>query len=227
MIPVCVKQCRSSLNDSKDNDISPLLSVGYVSGFLSVDAGDVKSVKHVKHVKTLKHIIVNGAFNHGNSGGPLLIARNNEVIGIVVLTFNFYPAEVKQIIEGLSNQRSGFQVGTITRPDGTKENLSEAQVTAMVLNEFYQKTQVMIGEAVAGSELAKMLKEHAGDLPAAATPSPSKVMTPSRSQSPWCATSFPKRPSTAPARRVSSNRCFGARCRSKPRKSSLLFDISR
>jgi hypothetical protein len=34
----------------------------------------------------------------------------------------------------------------------------------MVLNEFYQKTQVMIGEAVASSELAAMIKEHSSEL---------------------------------------------------------------
>ena len=43
----------------------------------------------------------------------------------------------------------------------------ESQVTGMVLNEFYEKTQVMIGGAVAASELAAMLKEHAADLPGA------------------------------------------------------------
>jgi hypothetical protein len=42
--------------------------------------------------------------------------------------------------------------------------LSEAQLTGMILNEFYQNTQVMIGEAVAGTELAAMLKEHSSEL---------------------------------------------------------------
>jgi hypothetical protein len=42
---------------------------------------------------------------------------------------------------------------TLTRPDGTKESLSEWRVTAMVLDEFYQKTQMMIGEAIAASGL--------------------------------------------------------------------------
>ena len=82
------------------------------------------------------------------------------------MRFNFYPAGVKQIIDQLSNQKSGFQ-WTFTRPDGTKQNFSEGQVTAMVLDEFYQKTQVMIGEAVAVSELKDMIKEHASELPAA------------------------------------------------------------
>lgn len=137
------------------NGISPLLSVGYVSGYRE----DTSSGK------AAKHIVVNGAFNHGNSGGPLLISHDNEVIGVVVLTFHFYPPEVKKIIDALSNQTFGFMMGTVTRPDGSKQELSEAQITAMVLNEFYEKTQVMIGEAVAGSELAAMIKEHSSELP--------------------------------------------------------------
>jgi S1-C subfamily serine protease len=118
------------------NGVSPLLSVGYVSGFREV-TDDGEGGKH----KAVKHIVVNGAFNHGNSGGPLLIAQNNEVIGVVVLTFNFYPAEVKQIIDTLLKRRGGIGFGTITRPDGSKEPIMESQVTAMVLNEFYEKTQ--------------------------------------------------------------------------------------
>jgi hypothetical protein len=123
---------------------------------------------------------VNGAFNHVNSGGPLLIAQDNQVIGVVVLTYNFYPAEVKQIIDALSKQNNGVMVGTLTRPDGSKENVSEARVTAMVLDEFYQKTQVMIGEAIAASEVAAMLKEHAAELPARTTPSTKPPVSPKK-----------------------------------------------
>lgn len=86
----------------------------------------------------------------------------------MVLTFHFYPPEVKQIIDVLSGAGSGV-VFTGTQPDGSKKNLSEAQITGMVLNEFYEKTQVMIGEAVAGSELAAMIKVHSSELPAAST----------------------------------------------------------
>lgn len=137
------------------NGISPLLSVGYVSGYRE----DTSSGKAVKH------IIVNGAFNHGNSGGPLLISHDNEVIGVVVLTFNFYPNEVKQAIDVLMNQKGwGVMSGMVTHPDGSKEQVSEAYLTALVLDEFYQKTQVMIGEAVAGSEVATVIKEHSSDL---------------------------------------------------------------
>src|ERR1022692_4771084 len=143
------------------NSTSPLLSVGYVSGYRADNSSG----------KPVKHIVVNGAFNHGNSSGLLLIARSNQVIGIVVLTFYFYPPRlIKQLIDVLSAQRGGLQAATTTMPDGRKDYLSEAQVTGMVLNEFYQKTQVTIGEAVAGSELGAMIREHSSELPSRTPP---------------------------------------------------------
>ncbi len=141
---------------------SPLLSVGYVSGYRSDDS----------HGAGVRHIIVNGAFNHGNSGGPLLVSRSSEVIGIVVLTYNFYPPFVRQVIDDLAKQQWGFVIGSRKTADGKTEGVSEAQVTAAVLDEFYQKTQVMIGEAIAASELKAMLREHSSDLPASASHPP-------------------------------------------------------
>jgi S1-C subfamily serine protease len=136
------------------NGASPLLSVGYISGYRD----DLSSGTSVKH------IVVNGAFNHGNSGGPLFVSHNNEIIGVVVLTYHFYPPEVKQIIDMLENQGNGFMMATRRRPDGTNQTISEAQVTAIVLKEFYEKTQVMIGEAIAASELKRFLAEHTKEI---------------------------------------------------------------
>jgi hypothetical protein len=136
------------------NGTTPLLSVGYVSGFRTDESNGTP----------VKHIVVNGAFNHGNSGGPLFVARSSEVIGVVVLTFHFYPPEVRQIIDALHGAQSGLIMGTIRRPDGQNQTISEAQVIAMVLDEFYQKTQVMIGEAIAGSEVSSFIAEHRAEL---------------------------------------------------------------
>ena len=66
--------------------------------------------------KPTKHIVVNAAFNHGNSGGPLLLAQENSVIGVVVMTFHFYPPAVHMLIEGMANQKAGFH-GNAERPD--------------------------------------------------------------------------------------------------------------
>lgn len=48
--------------------------------------------------------------------------------------------------------------------NGKKENLMDTQVVGMMLDEFYQKTQVMIGEAISVSELRKYIVENAAGL---------------------------------------------------------------
>jgi len=56
------------------NGPAPLLSVGYLAGFQERNSTS----------GPIKHLVVNGAFNPGNSGGPLFLSGSNEVIGIVV-----------------------------------------------------------------------------------------------------------------------------------------------
>ena len=51
-----------------------LVSGGYISGFQSEKS---------KSGRTITKWVVNGAFNHGNSGGPVLELKNAGVIGIV------------------------------------------------------------------------------------------------------------------------------------------------
>ncbi len=75
------------------NGPAPLLSVGYVAGFDSA----------VSHGKTIKHIVVNGAFNPGNSGGPLLLHGTDKVVGVVVWKMLILPQWTKAYITGLGN----------------------------------------------------------------------------------------------------------------------------
>jgi S1-C subfamily serine protease len=138
------------------NGVSPLLSVGYVAGFKNAGKSD----------RPVKHIIVNGAFNHGNSGGPLLVAQDNKVIGVVVLTYSFFPEYVEATIKTLEEAHGGFGSGRFSTTDanGKKIDLLDQQVIGMMLEEFYQKTQVMIGEAISASELRAFLAEKGRDL---------------------------------------------------------------
>lgn len=135
------------------NGPAPLLSVGYVAGY----------VKDGQNGKEVKHIVVNGAFNPGNSGGPLFRANDDKIIGVVVAKFHLYPPLVRQAIDALGATQSGV-VFTGTDSQGNPKNYLEGQVTAMVLEEFYKTTQVMIGEAISVSELRAFLHRRRGEV---------------------------------------------------------------
>jgi len=130
------------------NGPAPLLSVGYVAGY----------VKDGESGKEVKHIVVNGAFNPGNSGGPLFRANDNKVIGVVVAKFHLYPPIVRNAIDAMAANKSGFMYSGQDE-HGNAVSYSEGQVTAMVLDQFYKTTQVMIGEAISVSELRAFLKK--------------------------------------------------------------------
>ncbi len=129
------------------NGPAPLLSVGYVAGY----------VKDGPNGKEVKHIVVNGAFNPGNSGGPLFRTNDSTVIGVVVAKFHLYPTMVAQAIQVMANSQSGVMYSG-TDEHGNAASYTEGQVTAMVLEQFYKTTQVMIGEAISVSELRAFLK---------------------------------------------------------------------
>jgi S1-C subfamily serine protease len=137
------------------NGPAPLLSVGYVAGYNPAHIGQA----------TVKHIVVNGAFNPGNSGGPLLVAADNKVIGIVVWKMRLIPEWVPTLISGLGNSSAKVCcAATITLPDGTRKGVSDGEAASLVLQEFYNTTQVMIGEATSVSELRAFLREREGEL---------------------------------------------------------------
>jgi hypothetical protein len=129
------------------NGPSPLLSNGYIAGFIEDGVGPMK----------VKHLVINGAINPGNSGGPLFTLNNNKVIGIVVAKFLPYSPAVEKIISVMSNTSSGL-IYTGTDANGQPASYSEAQIVADVLQEFYNGTQVMIGEAISVSELKRLVQ---------------------------------------------------------------------
>jgi hypothetical protein len=138
------------------NGPAPLLSVGYLSGFEAIREGN----------KTVKHLIVNGAFNPGNSGGPLLLSGQNTVIGIVVWKMRLLAPWTGTLIEGLTKSNVSISSGVVqTLPDGTRRALGQHEVTALVLQEFYNTVQVMIGEATSVSELKQFIREKESEFP--------------------------------------------------------------
>jgi S1-C subfamily serine protease len=137
------------------NGPAPLLSVGYVAGYNDAHIGQT----------IVKHIVVNGAFNPGNSGGPLLAASDNKVVGVVVWKMRVIPEWVQTVISGLGHPSAvTCCAATVTLPDGTKRGISNEEAASLVLQEFYDTVQVMIGEATSVSELKAFLREKEGEL---------------------------------------------------------------
>ncbi|MFN0167838.1 MAG: serine protease [Bryobacteraceae bacterium] len=133
---------------------APILSVGYAAGF---NAAKVKT--NSGGVRVVKHIVVNGAFNPGNSGGPVFVSNSNKVIGVVVWKMLILSQTVPTVIEGLKKGGGVRTGGRFSRTflDGTTRDVTDQEATALVLEEFYSTVQVMIGEAISVSELKDFL----------------------------------------------------------------------
>lgn len=130
------------------NGPAPLLSVGYLSGYKAEMKGNI----------SVKHLIVNGAFNQGNSGGPLFQATDNKVIGVVVSKHAPINQFQLSALNALANNKSGV-VFTATDEKGNQIQFVESQLVADLLEYFRSLTQVMIGEAISVSELHTFLNE--------------------------------------------------------------------
>jgi S1-C subfamily serine protease len=133
--------------------IAPLLSIGYLAGLDGI---------HLDNGKTEARWIVNGAFNSGNSGGPLLQFDTGKVIGIVSSKLAPISTRVKQIIDVLNKEPNGFMY-TETLPDGTKKQVSQANLIAIVMEELRGQVQLVIGYAVTTKDLRKFLQDNKVD----------------------------------------------------------------
>src|SRR6266446_2242958 len=148
------------------NGPAPLISVGYVSGYYEVhpqvNACDVPETD--QNLKVV-HVVVNAAFNPGNSGGPLFVFGQNKVVGLVLWKKVAFSDNVRVAVECFSNTRNAIG-GTFseTMPDGTTRGISDQRMIGLVLGEFYNRVQVDIGEAVAVSEVRRFLKKHTSEL---------------------------------------------------------------
>lgn len=130
------------------NGPAPLLSVGYLSGFRAQQG---------EKGRAIKHLVVNGAFNSGSSGGPLLIGHDESVVGVVVnKALPIFTPFVRSAIQAFANNQSGV-VFTGTNEKGEQVQMVESQVVAEVVVSLRDMAQVMIGEAIAVEELADFL----------------------------------------------------------------------
>lgn len=130
--------------------LAPLLSSGYLSGTDNVLGPTGKKVTR---------LVVNAAFNSGNSGGPLVEIQNNKVIGVVASKLAPLPDHIVSALKALKDTKYGLQF-TKNKPDGSTEKFSEAQVTEEILQYLRSQTQLVIGHAVLPRDLRNFLKSN-------------------------------------------------------------------
>jgi S1-C subfamily serine protease len=128
---------------------APLLTAGYLSGVGAETTGPV----------SVPRGLVNGAFNLGNSGGPLIDVRTLTVVGVVASKLAPVPRDVETALSALAAQKGlGFTARTA---DGKELQVSEAQVVARVLQYLRQQTQLAIGLVVLPTDLKSFLRANA------------------------------------------------------------------
>lgn len=131
----------------------PLLSVGYLSGEDHVPTPSGKLIKR---------LVVNGAFNCGNSGGPLIHVESGKVIGIVSSKLAPMPEYIEKVLIALKQDKT-ITVFEQTRPDGSKVHMSTAQVVEEVLQYLRSQIQLVIGHAVPVEDMRTFLKDNGID----------------------------------------------------------------
>jgi S1-C subfamily serine protease len=120
----------------------PILSVGFLSG--------------IRVSKGVETIIVNVAFNVGNSGGPLLNMQG-ELLGIVVAK-----SVVKEPIIDIALQvlkRPGVELvyGTIELPGGIREEITLSKIISAFIRWVTANIQTNIGEATSVRHLIDLV----------------------------------------------------------------------
>src|SRR5207253_2024525 len=116
--------------------------------------GDIAGIDHVQvaEKKFQTRLIVNAAFNAGNSGGPIINVEDGSVVGIVVSKLAPVPTEIEDALQALHDNKYGMMYNG-HKADGTEVQLSEAQVVAGVLNYLRSQTQLVIGQAITADDI--------------------------------------------------------------------------
>jgi S1-C subfamily serine protease len=129
--------------------LTPLLSVGFISGSqITISPLGVP----------IEHMVVNAAFNGGNSGGPLIDAENRTVVGVVVSKLAPLPRDIEVKIDGLKKNGLGLRYRGVDASGKSVEVGSESQLLADIINYLRSQVQLVIGYAVPAHYLRDFLK---------------------------------------------------------------------
>lgn len=131
------------------NGPAPLLSVGYLAGFMTYETD----------TGLKKHLVVNGAFNQGNSGGPVFKYEDDKVIGVVVTKHAPFTEFQISALKALRNNKSGPQFRA-KHSSGEVTSYAESQLVADLLDRYRDLAQVMIGEAISPGVVKDFLTEN-------------------------------------------------------------------
>lgn len=74
------------------------------------------------------------------------------------------PNYVQDLITGLAHSQPASCCFTVALPDGTQKAVTNELAASLVLQQFYDTVQVMIGEATSVSGLKAFLKEKEHEL---------------------------------------------------------------
>jgi len=80
-----------------------------------------------------------------------------------VAKYHLYPPAVKSAIDALANAKSGLMYNA-TDEHGNAIQVTKGQVVGMVLEQFFNTTQVILGEAISLSELRAFIASKATEL---------------------------------------------------------------
>lgn len=132
----------------------PLLSVGHIAG--------TQTFRDANDDILCDRLVVNAAFNGGNSGGPLIDVETGLVIGVVSSKLAPLPSTIESALKALEDTKPGIQYPA-TRPDGSKLYLSEAKLLGMVLTYLRSQLQLVIGYSVTLEDLKAFLRANGID----------------------------------------------------------------